>query len=257
MDKESGYYFYNARHYDLEIARFVTPDTVIDGENSTQGWNRFSYVHNNPIRYKDPTGHERDEIKTSHNNPELKRIRELNAQKDSNKTFDMGNKKISGSQLQQKLQIAKGKQQLFQNKCNEQLRNGLINLAIKNQEIRNTVATVYVTTATGLPLSEGTVTTAGVKAAGKGLIEVGKDFVKYGGPIITKTVTEMVKNAKELVKPVVAAAVRYHDKIIEFTKGAVKGYFEQTGPSTANNTAEAAGIVVGNVPGVIKKINEK
>jgi hypothetical protein len=35
----------------------VTPDTVIDGEDSTQGWNRFSYVHNNPIRYKDPTGH--------------------------------------------------------------------------------------------------------------------------------------------------------------------------------------------------------
>jgi RHS repeat-associated protein len=57
LDKESGYYFYNARHYDPEIGRFVTPDTVIDGENSTQGWNRFAYVHNNPIRYKDPTGH--------------------------------------------------------------------------------------------------------------------------------------------------------------------------------------------------------
>ena len=57
LDKESGYYFYNARHYDPEIARFVTADTVIDGENSTQGWNRYAYVHNNPIRYKDPTGH--------------------------------------------------------------------------------------------------------------------------------------------------------------------------------------------------------
>ena len=67
LDKESGYYFYNARHYDPEIARFVTPDTVIDGEkkdengqiitSDTQGWNRFSYVRNNPIIYKDPTGH--------------------------------------------------------------------------------------------------------------------------------------------------------------------------------------------------------
>jgi RHS repeat-associated protein len=61
LDKESGYYFYNARHYDPEIGRFVTPDTVVDGELSTQGWNRFAYVHNNPIRYKDPTGHKLDD----------------------------------------------------------------------------------------------------------------------------------------------------------------------------------------------------
>jgi hypothetical protein len=35
----------------------VTADTVIDGELSTQGWNRYSYVINNPIIYKNPTGH--------------------------------------------------------------------------------------------------------------------------------------------------------------------------------------------------------
>jgi RHS repeat-associated protein len=57
LDKETGYYFYNARHYDPEIGRFVTGDTVIDGEGDTQGWNRFSYVKGNPVRYKDPTGH--------------------------------------------------------------------------------------------------------------------------------------------------------------------------------------------------------
>jgi RHS repeat-associated protein len=57
LDKETVFYFYNARHYDPEIGRFVTPDSVIDGENSTQGWNRYSYVKNNPIIYKDPTGH--------------------------------------------------------------------------------------------------------------------------------------------------------------------------------------------------------
>ncbi len=57
LDKETGYYYYNARHYDPEIARFVTADNVIDGEGDTQGWNRYSYVKGNPIVYKDPTGH--------------------------------------------------------------------------------------------------------------------------------------------------------------------------------------------------------
>ena len=57
LDLETGYYFYNARHYDPEISRFVTADNVIDGEYDTQGWNRYSYTKGNPIRYKDPTGH--------------------------------------------------------------------------------------------------------------------------------------------------------------------------------------------------------
>ncbi|MDY6933159.1 MAG: RHS repeat-associated core domain-containing protein [Spirochaetota bacterium] len=57
LDKETGYYFYNARHYDPEIVRFVTSDTAIDGVFDTQGWNRFSYTKGNPILYKDPTGH--------------------------------------------------------------------------------------------------------------------------------------------------------------------------------------------------------
>jgi len=64
LDKETGYYFYNARHYDPEISRFVTPDVVIDGQFDTQGWNRYSYVKGNPIRYKDPTGHWKDKTET-------------------------------------------------------------------------------------------------------------------------------------------------------------------------------------------------
>ncbi|MBN2435901.1 MAG: hypothetical protein JXK07_11615 [Spirochaetes bacterium] len=30
---------------------------MIDGEYSVSGWNRYSYVSNNPILYKDLTGH--------------------------------------------------------------------------------------------------------------------------------------------------------------------------------------------------------
>ncbi len=57
LDKESGYYFYNARHYDPEIGRFVTADSIVPYQTNTQSWNRFSYCSNNPIIYKDPTGH--------------------------------------------------------------------------------------------------------------------------------------------------------------------------------------------------------
>ncbi|WP_341867506.1 RHS repeat-associated core domain-containing protein [Leptospira dzoumogneensis] len=57
LDRETNFYFYNARYYDPQIARFTSADTIIDGARNTQGWNRFSYVAGNPIRYKDPTGH--------------------------------------------------------------------------------------------------------------------------------------------------------------------------------------------------------
>jgi len=57
LDKESGLYFFNARHYDPEIARFETADEEEDGEYSVVGWNRYTYVQGNPILYKDPTGH--------------------------------------------------------------------------------------------------------------------------------------------------------------------------------------------------------
>nr|WP_279306137.1 RHS repeat-associated core domain-containing protein [Leptospira kmetyi] len=58
LDRESGFYFYNARYYDPGIGRFTSSDIVIDGEWDTQGWNRFSYVKGNPIGAKDPTGHD-------------------------------------------------------------------------------------------------------------------------------------------------------------------------------------------------------
>ncbi|MES0490884.1 MAG: SpvB/TcaC N-terminal domain-containing protein [Leptospirales bacterium] len=58
FDEESDLYFFNARHYDPEVARFVTADTVTDGPGTIKGWNRYMYVGGNPIMYKDPTGHQ-------------------------------------------------------------------------------------------------------------------------------------------------------------------------------------------------------
>jgi RHS repeat-associated protein len=72
----TGLYYFNARFYDPEVARFVTQDicsnlpndeknlfgnlglnTVIDkGFDNPQRYNRYSYCLNNPLKYNDPDG---------------------------------------------------------------------------------------------------------------------------------------------------------------------------------------------------------
>ena len=46
----------NGRIYDPKIGRFLSADVIIDGADSLQGYNRYSYVHNNPIALVDPDG---------------------------------------------------------------------------------------------------------------------------------------------------------------------------------------------------------
>jgi RHS repeat-associated protein len=50
-----GLMFYNARWYDPSLRRFAQADTIIPG--GVQGYDRFAYAANNPLRYIDPTGH--------------------------------------------------------------------------------------------------------------------------------------------------------------------------------------------------------
>jgi RHS repeat-associated protein len=50
-----GLLYYNARWYDPTIARFVQADTIVP--DGVQGWDRYAYTANNPIRYNDPSGH--------------------------------------------------------------------------------------------------------------------------------------------------------------------------------------------------------
>lgn len=53
---DTGLYFYNARYYDANIGRFISPDTIVPDYANPQSLNRYSYVVNNPLKYSDPTG---------------------------------------------------------------------------------------------------------------------------------------------------------------------------------------------------------
>ncbi|MBI5823366.1 MAG: RHS repeat-associated core domain-containing protein [Chloroflexi bacterium] len=50
-----GLMHYGARMYDPALGRFTSADTIVPG--GVQGYDRYAYVNNNPIRYNDPTGH--------------------------------------------------------------------------------------------------------------------------------------------------------------------------------------------------------
>jgi RHS repeat-associated protein len=51
----------NGRVYDQVIGQFTSPDPFIDGAGSTQGWNRYAYVHSRPLSFVDPSGFGTDE----------------------------------------------------------------------------------------------------------------------------------------------------------------------------------------------------
>jgi RHS repeat-associated protein len=57
LDNTTGLYWYNSRWYDPSLGRFIQPDTIVPNPKDTKSFDRFAYVNNNPINFKDPTGH--------------------------------------------------------------------------------------------------------------------------------------------------------------------------------------------------------
>ena len=47
----------NGRVYDPELGRFLSADPHIQNPYSSQSYNRYSYVQNNPLKYTDPSGY--------------------------------------------------------------------------------------------------------------------------------------------------------------------------------------------------------
>jgi RHS repeat-associated protein len=53
----------NGRVYDPAIGRFLSADPYVDGETDPQGWNRYGYVQNRPLRLVDPSGYSSSSIR--------------------------------------------------------------------------------------------------------------------------------------------------------------------------------------------------
>jgi RHS repeat-associated protein len=58
FDEDAGLYYFNARWYDPGTGRFITEDPARDGIS----W--YAYVANNPLRYVDPSGLEKEHLLT-------------------------------------------------------------------------------------------------------------------------------------------------------------------------------------------------
>lgn len=55
-DEETGLYYYEARYYDSSLGRFASIDPWEGDLSDPQSLNKYSYVKNNPVKYRDPSG---------------------------------------------------------------------------------------------------------------------------------------------------------------------------------------------------------
>ena len=56
-DDALGVVYMNARVYMPSTGKFLTPDSLVPDPANSQSYNRYAYVHNNPINFTDPSGH--------------------------------------------------------------------------------------------------------------------------------------------------------------------------------------------------------
>ena len=54
---ETGTYYLRARYYDPRVGRFKTADSYLGNMADPLSINLYTYCVNNPIKYRDPSGH--------------------------------------------------------------------------------------------------------------------------------------------------------------------------------------------------------
>jgi RHS repeat-associated protein len=77
--------YMHARYYSAQWGRFLSPDPVFGEVRQPQGWNRYAYVFNNPIKFVDPLGLRAEDgagetITVEADSPETERKKRLEAE---------------------------------------------------------------------------------------------------------------------------------------------------------------------------------
>jgi len=56
-DSATGLIYYGARHYDPQLGRFLSADTIQPKPLELRSFHRYAYANGNPVRFVDPDGH--------------------------------------------------------------------------------------------------------------------------------------------------------------------------------------------------------
>jgi RHS repeat-associated protein len=57
LDNYINLYWYGSRWIDPSLGRFIQADSIVPDQYSPLDYDRYQYVHSNPLKYNDPTGH--------------------------------------------------------------------------------------------------------------------------------------------------------------------------------------------------------
>ena len=88
-DAETGLYYLRARYYDPYIGRFISEDSYWGEDSNPLSLNLYTYTHNDPIQFIDPSGHSaydkgQQQVKEQVKNESQQSLKnKLNAQKSS------------------------------------------------------------------------------------------------------------------------------------------------------------------------------
>lgn len=62
MDEGNGLHYIRARYYDAQIGRFINKDPKMGNDSDGQSLNRYAYAQNNPVRFVDVSGYNKQEV---------------------------------------------------------------------------------------------------------------------------------------------------------------------------------------------------